>query len=74
MMIYSWMTYDSKLLNLENFYPLQPVDLDASMERDTWMDPIDIDHVKSKNQDKEVILDEQKPLNLLNLNGAETST
>ena len=30
--------YDSKLLNLESFYPCQPVDLNASMKKDTWMD------------------------------------
>ena len=77
--------YDIKLLNMENLYPRQSVDPDASMERDTWMNQnlattaqivwtIDIDHVKFKNQDKEVILDDQKPLILLNLNGVETST
>ena len=97
----TWIIYDSKLLNLErlevendtsnavhllrNLYPRQPIDLDASMERNTWMDQnkaamaqlvstIDIDHVKSKNQDKEGISDDQKPLILLNLNGVETST
>ena len=58
----------------------QLIDPDASMEEYTWMDQnqaamaqlvstIDIDHVKSKNQDKEGILDDQKPLILLNLNG-----
>ena len=31
---------------------------------------IDTDHVKSKNQDKESIPDDPKPLILLNLNGA----
>ena len=30
--------YGSKLLNLESVYPCQPVDLNASMEKDTWMD------------------------------------
>ena len=92
---------DSKLLNLEslkvendtgnaihilgNLYPHQPVDPDASMERNTWMDQdkgivaqlvstIDTDHVKSKNHDTEGIPDDQKPLILLNLNGVETST
>ena len=35
---------------------------------------IDTDHVKSKNQDKEGIPDDPKPLILLNLNGAKTST
>ena len=82
----TWIMYDRKLLNLENLYPHQSVDPDASMmERDTWMNQnkattaqfvwtIDIDHVKSKNQDKEVIPDDQKPLILSNLNGVETST
>ena len=53
----AWIMYDSKLLNLGNLYPRQSVDLDASMERDTWMNQnkattaqlvqtIDIDHVK----------------------------
>ena len=90
---------DSKLLNLEslkvendtgnaihilgNLHPHQPVDLDASMERNTRMDQdkgivvqlvstIDTDHVKSKNQDTEGIPDDQKPLILLNLDGVET--
>ena len=76
----TWIIYDSKLLNLEslevendtinavrilgNLCRRQPVDPDASMERNTWMDQnkeavaqlvstIDTDHVKSKNQDKE---------------------
>ena len=31
-------------------------------------------HAKSKNQDKEAILDDQKPLILLNLDGVNTST
>ena len=35
---------------------------------------IDTDHVKSQNQDKEGILDYQKPLILLSLNGVKTST
>ena len=63
---------------LGNFYPRQPVDPDASMERSTWMDQnkeavaqlvkiVDTDHVKSKNQDKEGILDFQLPLFLLKL-------
>ena len=50
----TWINYDSKLLNLEhlkvendasnaihilrNLYPRQPVERDASMERNTWMD------------------------------------
>ena len=50
----TWIMYDNKLLKLENLevqndtsnaihilrnlYPRQSVDLDASMERDTWMD------------------------------------
>ena len=97
----TWIIFDSKLLNLENLevendtsnaiyilghlYPCQPVDLDASMERNTWMNQnkeavaqlvltIDTDHVKSKNQDKEDIPDYQKPLVLLNLNRVTTST
>ena len=97
----AWITHDSKLVNLEslevendtsnamhvlgNLHPCQPVDLDASMERNTWMDQIkeavaqlvstiDTDHVKSKNQDKEDISDFQKQLVLLNLKGAKTST
>ena len=68
-----------------NLYPRQSVDPDASMERNTWMDQnkeavaqlvpkIVTDHVKSKNQDKECILDYQKPLILLILNGVKTST
>ena len=36
--------------------------------------PVDIDHVKSKDQDKEGIPDDQKALILLNLKGVETST
>ena len=97
----TWISHDSKLLNLEclevendtgnaihihrNLHSRQSVDPDASMERDTWMDQnkaavaqlvstIDIDHVKSKNQDNEGIPDDQKLLILLNLNGVETST
>ena len=81
----TWIMHDSKLLNLENIYQRQSVDPDASMERDTWMHQnksttaqlvwtIDIDHMKSKNQDKDGIPDDQKPLILLNLNGVETST
>ena len=35
---------------------------------------IDTDHVKSKNQDKEGILDDQKQLIFFNLNGVDTST
>ena len=97
----TWIICDSKLLNLENLevendtsnavdilrilYPCQPVDLDASMERDTWMDQnkevvaqlvstIGTDHVKSKNQDKDGIPDDQKPLILLNLSGVRTAT
>ena len=61
------------------------IDPDASMERNTWMDQIngmelqlvstiDTDHVKSKNQDKEGIPDDQKPMILVNLNGVDTST
>ena len=30
--------YGSKLLNLESFNPCQPVELNASMKKDTWMD------------------------------------
>ena len=52
--------YGSKLLNLESFYPCQPVDLNASMKKDTWMDQnneavaqclsiTDTDHVKAKS-------------------------
>ena len=71
----TWTIYDSKLLNLENLegendtgnamhilgnlYPRRPVDLDASMERNTWMDQnkvamaqvvstIGIDHVNPR--------------------------
>ena len=96
-----WTIYDSKLLNLEhleikqdtsnathiltNLYPRQPVDPDASMERNIWMDQnkeivaqlvsaVETDHVKSMNQDKEVILDDQKPLILLTSNGVSAST
>ena len=71
--------------NVGNFYPCQPVDPVASMERDTWMDrnkevvaqlvpTIDTDNVKSKNQDKEDIPEYQKLLVMLNLNGVKTST
>ena len=93
----TWIIYDSKLYNLENLelendtHPQkhqkrQPVDPDASIERDTWMDQnskaavaqlvstIVTDHVKSKNQVKEWITDGQKPLILLNLSGVKTST
>ena len=70
---------------LGNLYPRQPVDPYASMERNTWMDQnkaamaqlvstIDTDHVNSMNEDKEGILDYQKPLIFLNLNGVKTST
>ena len=70
---------------LRNLYTRRSVYPDASMERNTWMNQnkattaqlvwtIDIDHVKSKNQDKESILDDQKPPILLNLNGVVTST
>ena len=70
---------------LRNLYSRQSVDPDASMERTHgWtknkaamaqlVSTINIDHVKSKNQDKEGILDDQKPLILLNLKGVETST
>ena len=89
----TWIIHDSKLLNLEvenytsnvihileNHYPRQPVDPDASMERNTWMDQnkaamaqlvstIDIDHLKFKTLDTDGILDDQKPLILFNLNG-----
>ena len=52
--------YGSKLLNLESFYPCQPVDLNASMKKDTWMDQnneamtqcvstTDTDYVKAKS-------------------------
>ena len=55
------------------------------MERNAWTDQnkaamaqlvstVDTDHVKSKTQDKEGILDNQKPLILSNLNGVKTST
>ena len=70
---------------LRHLYPSQPVDPDAAMERNTWMDQnkgivaqlvstIDTDHVKSKNQDKEGVPDDQKRLILLDLNGVKTST
>ena len=70
---------------LGNLYPRQPVDRDVSMERNTWMDQnkaamvqlvstIDTDHVISKNQDREGILDDQKPLIMLILNEVKTST
>ena len=39
MLIWYWdIAHGSKLLNLESFYPCQPVDLNASMKKDTWMD------------------------------------
>ena len=68
-----------------NLHPCQPVDPDASMERNTWMDQnkaaiaqlvltINTDHGKSKNQNKEDIPDCQKPLILSNLSGDKTST
>ena len=52
--------YGSKLLNLESFYPCQPVDLNASMKKDMWMDQnneamakcvstTDTDYVKAKS-------------------------
>ena len=70
---------------LRNLYPHRSVDPDASMERNTWMDQnkgivaqlvstIGTDHVKSKNQEKEGILDDQTPLIFLNLSGVNTST
>ena len=87
----TWIICDSKLCTsnairiLGDLYPRQPVDPDASMERDTWMDQnkeavaqrvstIDTDHVKSKNQDMEDFPDYQKPLIFLNLSRVTTST
>ena len=68
-----------------NLNPRQSVAPDASMERNPWVDQnkgivaqlvstIDTDHVKSKNQDKKGILDDQKQLIFFNLNGVDTST
>ena len=70
---------------LRNLQSRQSVDPDSSMERThVWTRTqqlgrslsrqIDNDHVNSKNQDKEVILDHQKPPVLLSLNGVESST
>ena len=70
---------------LGNLYPRQPVDPDASMMKNTWTDQnnacmaqfvstIETDHVKSKNQDKEGILDDLHPLILLNRSGVKPST
>ena len=69
---------------VRNLCPGQTVDPNASVERNTRMDQnkealaqlvstVDIDHVKSKNQE-EGILDEHKPLILLKSDGVETST
>ena len=66
---------------LGNRYPRQPVDPDASMERDTWMNQnketvaqlvptIDTD----KRDIQEDTPEYQKPLILLTLNGVKTST
>ena len=91
----TWITYDSKLLNLENlngendtsnamhilrhFLPTSISRSGRLMDQNKaamaqLVSTIDIDHVKSKNQDKEGILDDQKPVVLSNLNGVETST
>ena len=70
---------------LGNPHPCRPVDPDASMARDTWMDQkkevaaqlvstIDTDNVKFQKEDKEDIPQYQKPLISLNLNGVKTST
>ena len=99
----TWITYDNKLLSLEELkvespnlenpgvekytsnapdivgylYPYQPVDLDASMERDTWMNQnkeVVGQLVATIDTDKEDVLEYQKQLILLKLNGVGTST
>ena len=69
--------YDSKLLNLENLYPRQSVDPEDEPEQSNCGAACLDNRYRSresKNQEKEVIPDDQKPPILLNLNGVETST
>ena len=71
----TWIMYDSKLLSLENLYPRQSVDPDASMERDTWMNRTKQLRRSLSGQSISITRNPRpEALILLNLNGVETST
>ena len=68
--------YDSKLPNMENPNPKNLEVEDYTSGNDlgrTFVATVDTNRVKSEDQDKEGVLELQKHVILLNLDGVETS-